>query len=57
MKSAIFNGYTVKLVESLQDIEEIKGNLDKRVMVGVDTETTGLSYAEDFPSGGVYFMW
>ena len=36
MKLSTFNGYTVSLVETLEDIETLKSNLDKRVLVGVD---------------------
>ena len=47
MITSKFNGYNVNLVESLKDMEVIKSNLNSKILVGVDTETTGLSYVDD----------
>lgn len=47
MKTALFNGYKVNLVENMTDIEVLKRNLNPRLKVGIDTETTGLSYKDD----------
>ena len=44
MLSSTFNGYNVHLVETESDLDVIRQNLHPRVCVGVDTETTGLSY-------------
>lgn len=47
MKTSLFNNYKVNLVESLEDIEIMKSQFSKDIMVGCDTETTGLSYLTD----------
>lgn len=39
-----FNDYKVALVQNVEDMTELFRNLDKNVMVGIDTETTGLDY-------------
>lgn len=47
MKTSLFNNYKVNLIESLEDIEIMKSQFSKDIMVGCDTETTGLSYLTD----------
>lgn len=47
MKSALFNGHPVKLVETLDDILEFRSNLYPKINVGLDTEATGLDYTSD----------
>lgn len=45
MKTSLYNGYKVNLIETLDDIEEFKKHLHSNILVGVDTETHGLTYA------------
>lgn len=44
MRESIFNGYSVRLVESISDLDLVKQELYPSIRVGIDTETTGLSY-------------
>ena len=46
-----FNGYTVALVQSVEDMVVLYNNLNKAVMVGIDTETTGLNFNKDHVVG------
>jgi len=48
MRSSLFNGYSVNLVESEADFLFLKDLVERsKTMIGVDTETTGLSYVLD----------
>lgn len=47
MKKAEFNGYPIYLVESVSEINEMLSRFSPKVYVGLDTETTGLSYLSD----------
>ena len=47
MREGLFNGYKVKLVETLLDLDEIRKSLYPSIRVGFDTETTGLDYVND----------
>lgn len=51
MKEASYNGYAVRLVESLSDIDYIKQHLSQKVKVGGDTETRSLTYQPDCVAG------
>lgn len=46
-----FNGYKVALVQSLEDLAFIKSNLYANILVGADSETTGLSFVSDYVVG------
>lgn len=47
MKETKFNGYTVCLIESIEEIQSLKSLFSPKVMCGVDTETKSLEYKED----------
>ena len=42
-----FNGYRIGLVQTLDDLEVVRGRLSSKTLCGIDTETTGLSYISD----------
>lgn len=42
-----FNGYRIGLVQTLGDLEVVRGQLSSKTLCGIDTETTGLSYISD----------
>lgn len=42
-----FNGYRIGLVQTLGDLEAVRGQLSSKTLCGIDTETTGLSYISD----------
>lgn len=44
MRDAIFNGYPVHLVETVDEIHSLKEKFTAKVMCGVDTETKGLEF-------------
>lgn len=46
-----FNGYKVALVQSLEDLAFIRSNLYANILVGCDSETTGLSFVSDYVVG------
>lgn len=46
-----FNGYKVALVQSLEDLAFIRSNLYANILVGADSETTGLSFVSDYVVG------
>lgn len=46
-----FNGYKVALVQSLEDLAFIKSNLYANILIGCDSETTGLSFVSDYVVG------
>lgn len=47
MRKALYNGYKLYLIESVEEFKYIRGTLNEKVAVGFDTETTGLSYLSD----------
>lgn len=47
MRETRFNGYTVCLIESVEEIQSLKSLFSPKVMCGVDTETKSLEYKED----------
>lgn len=51
MKKALYNGYKLYLIESLNEFKYIRGTVHSKVAVGLDTETTGLDYNKDFVVG------
>lgn len=51
MKEGKFNGHRVFLVENEEDIQTFKDNLELKLSVGLDTETTGLDYDKDHVVG------
>lgn len=46
-----FNGYKVALVQSLEDLAFIRSNLYANILVGCDSETSGLSFVSDMVIG------
>lgn len=46
-----FNGYKVALVQSLEDLAFIRSNLYANILVGCDSETSGLSFVSDYVVG------
>lgn len=46
-----FNGYKVALVQSLEDLAFIKSNLYANILIGCDSETSGLSFVSDMVIG------
>lgn len=44
MRDAIFNGYPVHLVETVEEIHSLKEKFTPKVMCGVDCETKGLEF-------------
>lgn len=44
MRDAIFNGYSVHLVETVEEIHSLKEKFTPKVMCGVDCETKGLEF-------------
>ena len=54
MLTALFNGYKVNLVETTEDLKEVKTRLNKKIMVGIDTETRGLTYEKGMIVGGCF---
>lgn len=46
-----FNGYKVAIVQSLEDLAFIKSNLYANILIGCDSETTGLSFVSDYVVG------
>lgn len=40
----MFNNYKVNLVETVEELQTLKSKFSKSIVVGVDTETTGLDY-------------
>lgn len=47
MRDTKFNGYTVCLIESVEEIQSLKSLFSPKVMCGVDTETKSLEYKEN----------
>lgn len=47
MRKALYNGYKLYLIESVEEFKYIRGTLSPKVAVGIDTETTGLDYNKD----------
>lgn len=47
MREGTFNGYKVHLVESVEELNGLRELFDRRIMVGIDTETKGLEYKEE----------
>lgn len=47
MRKALYNGYKLYLIESVEEFKYIRGTLNPKVAVGIDTETTGLDYTKD----------
>lgn len=46
MRSTLYNGYKVNLIESEQDIKEMLSRFNPKVKCGIDTETSSLDYTE-----------
>ena len=44
MRDAIFNGYPVHLIETLEELQSLYKLFSPKVMCGVDTETKGLEF-------------
>lgn len=51
MRDAIFNGYPVHLVETVEEIHSLKEKFTPKVMCGVDCETAGLEFKEEQIAG------
>lgn len=51
MRDAIFNGYPVHLVETLEELQSLYKLFSPKVMCGVDTETAGLEFKEEQIAG------
>lgn len=51
MKTSNYNGYKVNLVESMEDLNLMKSRINPLVMIGLDTETTGLDFNNDYVVG------
>lgn len=47
MKKALYNGYKLYLIETVDELKYIRNTLHPKVAVGIDTETTGLDYNSD----------
>ena len=51
MRDAIFNGYPVHLIETLEELQSLYKLFSPKVMCGVDTETAGLEFKEEQIAG------
>lgn len=51
MKQFTFNQYPIYLVESVDELPQIRASFSEKVMCGVDTETKGLTYQPDMVAG------
>lgn len=47
MKSTMFNGHRLNLIESSQELTELRQNVVNYKTFGGDTETTGLDFIKD----------
>lgn len=47
MITSMFNRYRVNLIQSVEEMMQLKEKFSKSVIVGVDTETTGLNFLKD----------
>lgn len=51
MLTSLYNGYKVNLVQTLDDFNLMKSRLNPDVIVGLDSETSGLDYNNDSVAG------
>lgn len=51
MLESDFNGYKVRLVESIEDLKFMVSQINPKIKIGIDTETNGLTYQKDSVAG------
>ena len=51
MKDGVFNGYPVHLIESVEELLNLKRCFSPKIMAGLDTETSSLEYKADQIAG------
>jgi DNA polymerase I-like protein with 3'-5' exonuclease and polymerase domains len=51
MKTGLRNGYKINLVETVEELKQLRKDVEGNKVVGMDTETTGLSFISDHMVG------